>query len=345
MKTRGLGAAALALTALAAGSAGAQNAAEFYKGKTLNMVVGSAPGGGYDAYGRLVARHLGSHIPGDPTVVVQNMPGAAQTKAAAYIYSVAPKDGTQIGAVSPGALLTPILGGPHVQYDPKRFQFVGSANSDVYVCIARPDAPVKAFKDVFDKPLVVGVSGGSTTLMLPLMLKNLLHADFKLVRGYPGTKGMEVALERGEIQGICGLGWSSLSTEHRDWVANKTVNVLVQESVDGLAELNKMGVPRAYDFARTDEQKKIMEIVYSQGVFGRPYVMAPETPKDRMSVVRKAFVETMHDPALLADAAKIHLGVGDPLSGNEVEALIAKIYATSPAIIQRTRAVLETNTH
>jgi tripartite-type tricarboxylate transporter receptor subunit TctC len=332
--------AALGLAALASPGARAQNAAEFYKGKTITIVIGSDVGGGYDAYGRLLARHLGAHVPGNPTVVPNNMPGAAQTKAASYVYSVAPKDGTYIAALSPGALLTAVLGGPPIQYDPNKFQYVGSANSDVYVCIARPDAPVKTFADIFDHELIVGVSSGSSTLMMPLLLKNLLGAKFKLVRGYPGTRQMQLALERDEIQGMCGLGYASLLTEHEDWLTQGIVTVLAQESSRGTPDLDKRGVPLATRFARSDEERTIMDLVYSQEIFGRPFVMAPDAPQDRVALLREAFMATMGDPQLLAEAAKSKLDV-EPLPGDEVQRLVAKVYAAPPAIVKRTHEVLE----
>lgn len=331
---------ALAFASLGAAAVSAQPAAEFYKGKTVTIVIGSDVGGGYDAYGRLVARHLGAHIPGNPAVVPNNMPGAAQTKAAAYVYSLAPKDGTYIAALSPGALLTAVLGGPPIQYDPNKFNYVGSANSDVYVCIARPDAAAKTFADIFDHELIVGVSSGSSTLMMPLLLKNLLGAKFKIVRGYPGTRQMQLALERNEIQGICGLGYASLRVEHEDWLTQGTVTVLAQESSRGTPELHKMGVPLATSFAKTDEQRAIMDLVYSQEIFGRPFVMAPEVPQERVAVIRAAFLAALRDPALLGEAAKSKLDV-EPLSGDEVQKLVAKVYATPPSIVKRTHEVLE----
>jgi tripartite-type tricarboxylate transporter receptor subunit TctC len=332
-------AAALAFL-LGGAEACAQSAAEFYKGKTITIVIGSDVGGGYDAYGRLVARHLGAHVPGNPAVVPNNMVGAAQTKAASYVYSLAPKDGTTIAALSPGALLTGILGGPPIQYDPNKFQYVGSANSDVYVCIARPDAPAKTFAEIFEREMIIGVSSGSSTLMMPLLLKNLLGAKFKIVRGYPGTRQMQLALERDEIQGICGLGYASLRTEHEDWLTQGTVTVLAQESTRGTPELDRRGVPLATSFARTDEQRAVMDLVYSQEIFGRPFVMAPEVPPERVAIIRAAFLAALGDPALLEEAAKTKLDV-EPLSGEEVQSLVAKVYATPSAIVKHTHQVLE----
>lgn len=331
--------AALAVMVLAF-PAYAQSGSDFYKGKQIAIVIGSDAGGGYDAYGRLVARYLGKHIAGNPNIVPQNMPGAGQTKAAGYVYSVAPKDGTAIAAVSPGALLTSVLGGPNVQYDPNKFQYIGSANSDVYVCIARPDAPVKTFADALDHELIVGVSSG-TTRDMPMALKNVLHAKFKMVAGYPGTKEITLAFQRNEVQAICGFGYASLVSQYPDWIPQGTAKVLVQESTVGHPDLNKLGVPLATSFAKTDEDRQILELVYSQGIFGRPFLMAPEVPKDRVAIVRTAFMATMSDPALVADAERAKLDLV-PLSGSDVQALVAKVYSTPARIVQRTKQALET---
>ena len=175
------------------------------------MVVGSSAGGGYDTYARLLARHFGSAIPGNPTVVVQNMSGAGSNRAAGYIYSVAPKDGTAIGAIFPGAVLQPLLSDVPVPHDPNKLVYLGSANSDVYVCYVRSDAAVKTFKDVLDKELIVGASNpGATTYDLPLLLNNVLGTKFRIVTGYPGSREITLALERGEVQGACGIGWTGI---------------------------------------------------------------------------------------------------------------------------------------
>jgi tripartite-type tricarboxylate transporter receptor subunit TctC len=331
---------AFAAAAALATAAEAQSGGNFYKGKQVNVIIGSAAGGGYDAYGRLVARHLPKHIPGTPNVIAQNMPGAGQTKAAGYVYAIAPKDGTAIAAVSPGALLVPVLGGPNIQYDPSKFQYIGSANSDVYVCITRPDSPVQKFADAFDKEWIVGVSSG-TTRDMPMMLKNLLHAKLKLVAGYPGTKDITLAFERGEVQGICGFGYASLSSQYPDWVPSGKAKVILQESVKGFPELDKAGVPLGASFAKTPEDKRLMELVYSQGIFGRPFLVAPQVPKDRVQILRTAFMDTVKDPQVAADAKKMKLDL-DAISGDEVQELVEKIYATPPAIIQRAKQVLET---
>lgn len=324
-----------------AGPASAQGAvADFFRGKQINIIVGSSAGGGFDAYARLIARHIGDYIPGNPDVVVQNMPGAGSNKLAGYIYSVAPKDGTVIGAVFPGALLDPLIGDTQVQQDPNKLVYVGSANSDVYVCFARSDAPAKTFQDAFSHEVILGATNtGGTSRDFPAMLDNLLGTKFRIVTGYSGSKEFTLAVERNEVHGVCGMAWSGLVVGHPDWVAKKFVNVLVQISTKGSTELNKMGVPLAGQFAKTDEDRQVMALVESQGLFGRPYVLPPDVPLDRAAALRKAFIDALHDKALLAEAAKMQLDI-DPMTGDDLQALIAKQYALPPAIVARAKQAL-----
>jgi tripartite-type tricarboxylate transporter receptor subunit TctC len=326
----------------AAGPASAQDAVEqFYKGKQIYMVIGSDVGGGYDSYARVVARYLGNYIPGKPTIVPQNMPGAGSNKAAAYVYGVAPKDGTVIGAIQPGAILQPLLGEAPVQHEPSKSIYVGSANSDVYLCLARADAPAKSFQETFTKEITLGASGqGATTRDLPMMLNNVLGTKLRLVSGYAGTREITLAIERGEVHGICGLGWTSLAATHPDWLTNGTIKILAQETTRGQPDMNKMGVPLALSFAKTDEDRQVMELVYSQGLFGRPYLLAPGVPPKRVAALRKAFMATMQDKEFLADAQKMKLDI-DPLSGEDVQAMVAKVYALSPNVVARAKQALQ----
>jgi tripartite-type tricarboxylate transporter receptor subunit TctC len=336
----------LAATAIAgllsvAPVAAAQEAAEaFFKGKQISVIVGSSPGGGYDTYARLLARHFGAAIPGNPTVVVQNMSGAGSNRAAGYIYSVAPKDGTAIGAIFPGAVLQPLLSDAPVQHDPNKLVYLGSANSDVYVCYVRSDAAVKTFKDLFDKELIVGASNpGATTYDLPLLLNNILGTRFRIVTGYPGSREITIALDRGEVQAACGLGWTGIEVLHPDWFAEDKIRVLVQLSTKGHADLNKRGVPRAGDFARNDDERKVIELVLSQGIFGRPYVLPPGVPPDRVAALRKAFVVALNDKNLRTEADKMQFDV-DPIGGEELQKLVSDLYATPPHLIERARQAL-----
>ena len=260
--------------------------APFYKGKTITIVVGSSPGGGYDLYGRMIARHIGKHIPGNPSVVVNNMPGAASNVAAAYIYNVAPKDGTVIGALFMGAVVDPLFGNrPRPTHDMSKFNYIGNANKDVYVCLIRADAPVKNFAEALEKELIVGgTAEGASTRDFPELLKSLLGAKFKIVAGYQGSTQVNLAMERGEVQGGCGQSWSSVSATRAAAFKDGTIKVLAQEDTEGYPALNKQGVPLTRDFAKTDEQRRILDLVYSQTVFGRPYVVAPEVPKERVGM-------------------------------------------------------------
>jgi len=325
----------------AAFPAAAQESVEaFYKGKQIQIVVGSSAGGGYDTYARLIARHLGDHIPGNPSVVVQNMSGAGSNRAAGYIYSVAPKDGTVAGAIFPGAILQPLLGGPPVQHEPAKFLYLGNANSDVYVCFVRADAPVQNFKDALSTELIVGASGdGATTRDFPVMLNNVLGAKFKLVMGYPGSREITLAMERGEVQGVCGIGWTGIEQLYPEWFAKGTIKPLVQLSVKGHRDLHARKVPTTLEFARNDDERGVMELIYSQGVFGRPYVLPPGVPMDRVTALRKAFMSTLADPRVLAEAKKMNFDV-EPMSGEDMQALITRLYATTPGVVERARQAL-----
>ena len=329
------------LAVVATGPAQSQGTVEqFFRGKTINLYVGSSAGGGYDTYGRLVARHIGKHIPGQPTIVVQNMPGAGSNKAAGYIYSVAPKDGTAIGAIFPGAILQPLLGDAAVQHEPNKLVYLGSANSDVYHCFMRTDAPAKTFRDALQREVILGASNeGGTTRDLPAMMNNLAGAKFRIVTGYAGSKEIGLAVERNEVNGACGIGWTGFTTLYPHWFEKKLVTMTLQLSVKGHADLNKMGVPLATEFARTKEDRQAMELVLSQGLFGRPYVLPPGVPQDRVAALRGAFTAAMADPALIADAKKANLDLA-AISGSDLQTLIASLYALPPSIVEKAKQSL-----
>ena len=322
-------------------SAMAQDVVEaFYRGKTITIMIGSNPGGGYDAYARLVGRHIGKYIPGRPNVVPSNMAGAGGNTVSNYVYVVAPRDGTVIAATSPGSLLDPLLAEKNsLQHDPLKFNYLGSANGEVFTCIVREDAGVKSFEDVLSKEIIIGVSGG-TTHDMPRALVNVLGAKFKLVAGYPGTREIMLAVDRGEVQGICGQGIANISWQRPDWFRDGSpVRVLAQESIAGDPELNKRGVPRTLDFAKTPEQRQVLEIVYAQGVFTRPFLVAPDVPQERVDALRKAFMQVLADPELLAEAQKQMLLVS-VLSGPDLESMIRKIYATPPDVVEKVRKAI-----
>ena len=339
--SRAILAAVIAGVAIATTPAAAQDSVpKFYAGKQIDLAIGSSAGGGYDTYARLVARYIGRHIPGHPAIVPQNMPGAGSNKAAGYIYSMAARDGTAIGAVFPGIILQPLIGHVPTPHDPSKFIYLGSANSDAYMCIARKDAPVHDFKDLQSHVLIIaGATEGATTHDLPVIENNLLGAHFRIVSGYPGMRENTMAIESGEVQGVCGYGWASLESQHPEWLKRGFINIVVQESIKGYSKLNAMGIPRTADFAKTDEQRQILELVYSQGVFGRPYVLPPGVPADRVAALRRAFMEALQDKALLADAAKMKLDIG-AMSGDDLQALVAKLFALPPSVSAHAKAAL-----
>jgi tripartite-type tricarboxylate transporter receptor subunit TctC len=333
-------AASVASAQTASRDAGGDAVAQFYRGKTINIYVGSAVGGGYDGYTRLLARHLGKYIPGNPAIVPQNMPGAGSNKAAGFVYAQAPKDGTVIGAIQPGAVLAPLLSDQPVQQDSRKFIYLGSVNSDVYLCFVRADAPVKSFQETFTREVILGASAEGATLRdLPVMLDNVLGTKFRVVTGYAGSHEVTLAIEKGEVHGMCGMGWVSLSMEHPDWVPGGRMRILAQEDLKGHPELNRMGVPRTIDFAKTDEDRQVMELIYSQNVFGRPYVLPPGVPGERVAALRAAFMAALADKALLEEAAKMRFEVG-PLSGEDLQAMTSRLFALPARISERAKLSL-----
>jgi tripartite-type tricarboxylate transporter receptor subunit TctC len=340
-KIRRLSLALLAMTT-AVNCAHAQDATPYFKGKTVNIVVGTSAGGGMDAYARLLGRYLGKHLPGEPTVIVSNMPGAGSNVAATYVARVAAKDGTFIAAPYATQPLDPILlDANDLNYDPSRVNYLGSAVSDDYLCIIRPDAPATTFEDMFKTQVIMGgIAANSSTGYLPIMLNNVLGTKFKLVLGYPGTREIIMAIQKGEVHGMCGEGWTSLKSDYKDLLENGEIKLVVQVNDKGLPEVNKMGIPLTVSYAHDEQQRRILEIVYSQEVFNRPYFVAAEVPADRLQFLRRAFMESWRDPDLLEDAANMNLDVG-PMSGEDVQSLVQKIYASPAALLQSVKEAIK----
>lgn len=323
-----------------------ESVASFYKGKSISMIVGSPPGGGFDIYARLVARHMGKYMPGNPNLIVTNMPGAASNTSVAHVYNIAPKDGTVIGAPQNSAIMDALFdallgSGRKLRHDATKLIHIGSATTDHYVCIGRGDGPIKTFKDALAQEFLIGSSSpGTSTRDYPAMLNNTTGAKIRQVTGYPGTREITLAIEKNEVHGLCGFSWSSLNAQRPDWVSSGFVRVVVQEHDKGNPELNKMGIPVAVDFATSPENRKIMELVYSAETFGRPYFVAPGVPDERVTALRKAFMETMRDPELLAEGKRSRLAI-DPISGEDLQTLATQIFATPAAFVEKTKQALE----
>ena len=330
--------AAAAVVALPCALAQAQSPADFYKGKIVDLDIGYSVGGGYDLYARLIARHLGDHIPGNPTVVPKNMEGAGSLRLANYLYTAAPRDGTVIGAVARGAAFDPLLNESGAQFDASKFSWIGSANNEVSVCVARTSSGITSFSDVLAKPLTVGSTGvGDDTYQFPAVMNAVIGTKFKIVTGYPGGNDVSLALERGEVQGRCGWSWSSIVATRMNWIATKRMVVLVQMSLSKHPDLPD--VPLVMDLAKTDEQRQIFKLVFARQVMGRPYVAPPDVPAERLAVLRQAFSETMADPDFLSETTQNKFEI-NPVSGERVEALVKEAYRTPPEVTNKAAAIL-----
>jgi tripartite-type tricarboxylate transporter receptor subunit TctC len=317
------------------GAAMAETPAEFYQGKRIELDINSSVGGGYDIYARLLARHMTKYIPGNPTIVPKNMEGASGLRLAAYLYSAAPKDGTVLGAASRAMAFEPLLGNAAAQYDGTKFKFIGSANDEVSVCVAWATSGIASWNDVLSKELVVGASGGigDDTYQFPALLNNLFGAKFRIVGGYPGGNEINLAMERGEVQGRCGIPWSTVKATRRDWIDQKKVNFLMQFSLAKHPDLTT--VPLVTDLATTDEQHQILRLIFGRQVMGRPFAVPPGVPADRIEALRNAFMAAMADQELLAEAVQMKLEI-KAVPGAEIENLVADIYkTTSPEIARK----------
>lgn len=322
-------------------AANAQASVEaFYRGKNLQLIIGSNVGGGYDFYGRLVGRYIGKYIPGKPNVIVSNMAGAGGNTAAAYVYAVAPRDGSVIAASSSGSLLDALIGDKTiVRYDPLKFNFVGSANSEVSICIIRKDAAVQTFEDAFEKELLIGSSGG-TTRDFPTALNRVLGTKLKLISGYPGTREIMLAMEKGEVQGLCGIGYTSTVSQRPDWLKpDSPMRTLVQETSRSSPYLNSLGVPLAIDYTKSAEQRQILDVIYAQLLFTRPFMMAPDAPIERVEAIRSAFSQALADPELITEGARQNLII-DAMSGAELESRIRSLYQQPTEIIEKVRRAM-----
>jgi tripartite-type tricarboxylate transporter receptor subunit TctC len=346
MNLRNVGAICLVLVASlhVARGAAAQTPAPFYAGKKVTIIVGSSPGGIYDVYARLLGRYLGKHIPGSPNVIVSLMNGADGEIGAAYVAHLAPKDGTYIAATTQTQPLQPILANAgEINYDPSKMNYLGTPSSDVSLCIVRSDAPVTRFADMLKTPLIMGGTAANGPLgYMPTMLDKLLGAKFKVVLGYPGIGDVVLAIRRREIHGLCGMSWAALMPGYADLLQQHEIDVVVQASDDSRPELDAMGVPLTSAFTSDEKTKRIMSVIYSQEIFARPYFVAQEVPKDRVQTLRRAFLDTWADPQLRADAAKIGLPVA-PVSGEDIQSLLERIYASPPDLLRAAKAAIRPN--
>jgi len=325
--------AALALLALAPAVAQGPSLA----GKNVTMIIGFGPGGGYDAWGRVVARHIGKHLPGNPTVVPQNMPGGGSFNAANHIYTIAPKDGTVLGIIARDAALGPLTGAPGARFDPLKISWIGTPTLETNICIAMERAKVKNFQDLLQSELIIGNTGvGTGTYSYPKALNGLLGTKFKLISGFPSSPDVFLAMERNEVDGIC-ESLDSVVNKHADWIATKKVNVLFYA---GAPSEQIKDAPFIGDLAKTAEEKQAIEFLYAGQGIGRPFVAPPDMPADRLKMLRDAFNATMKDKDFTADASKQKLDI-EPEDGEHLAAFIKKIYATPKSVVDKVGALIK----
>ncbi len=328
----------LVMSALAA-TAHAQGAESFYKGKTVELYVGYSVGGGYDLYARVLARHMGQHIAGSPTIVVKNMEGAGSLRLANWLYRVAPKDGSVFAIIGRGTGFDPLLGQQAAQFDATKFTWVGSGNHEVSVCVSfESRTAVTTFDDLRSREMTVGGTGASAdTDQFPKIVNAVLGTRMKVISGYPGGNDIVLAMERGELQGRCGWSWSSVKSTHGSWIADKKLNILVQLSLQKHPELPD--VPLVIDLAKNDEERQILTLIFARQLMGRPFLAPPGLPADRVEALRKAFMDTMADPAFLDDAEKSQIEV-NPVAGADLQKLVADIYRTPPEVARKAAQIL-----
>jgi tripartite-type tricarboxylate transporter receptor subunit TctC len=307
--------------------------ADFYSGKNVQLVIGYAPGGGYDVYARALAHYMGRHIPGNPSIVVQNMPGAGSIKAANYLYNIAPKDGSAFGGFSRGAFLDPLLGrADGVQYVAAKYGWLGSISNEVGVCAFRSDSGIASWQDMQSKPYVIGSTGaGADSDVFPTVLRKMFGLPMRVVTGYHSAADVVLAISRKEVDGRCGWSWSSMMAWNKDLYQSKAVNVALQLASQKLPEL--ADTPSILEVARDVDQQAALKLILSRQTMARPYVAPPGIPPERLAALRAAFDATMQDPAFLADAQRQDLEVR-PVSGTAAEALINEIYASPSAVVK-----------
>jgi tripartite-type tricarboxylate transporter receptor subunit TctC len=329
-------------TTTAMAAATAARAADFYAGKTIDLVVSNAPGGGFDIYARTIARHMSRHIPGQPVIVVKNMPGAGGARAGYHVNTVAPADGMTIGAIMPGTVMAPLLDDkPDTSFDPSKVLYVGTANSGTYVCVTLDHSKVKTLDQAMSQKAVMGgVAAGNSINDIANLVRRTTGAQLNLISGYKGTLEVTLAIERRELDGTCGWNWSSAKSQKPDWVRDHKLNYLAQISLQPNPELTRLGAPEIWPYIKDADDRKVAELVVSQQSFERPYFVAHSTPPELASILRTAFDATMSDPQFLADAQKTGVDVS-PLPGARVQALVEKLYSTPKDIVERAKQAIK----
>ena len=322
---------ALAALLACAGLAGAAGVEDFYKGRNVSLVIGYSVGGGYDAYGRLLGRYFGNHIPGNPSIIPQQMAGAGSLRATNFIYSVAAKDGSMFGTFSRSMGITPLI--EKADFDSRKFTWLGSVTDDNTICVTWKNSSIKNWDDFLSKPSKLGGLGtGSDPDIWALLYKNVFGAKVQLVTGYPGTNDVTLAMERGEVDGLCGLSWSTIKTRHGEWLNDRSVNIVVQAALKKEPEI--AAVPLATELVTKPEQGQIIKLLLASQAMARPFAAPPDIPADRKAALIAAFDATMKDADFLAEAQKLDFDVR-PVTAATIDALLAEVYATPKDVLDK----------
>ncbi|MDH3240860.1 MAG: tripartite tricarboxylate transporter substrate-binding protein [Alphaproteobacteria bacterium] len=323
----------LGLMGTAGSPALADEVSDFYKGKRMTLFIGSAPGGGYDRYGRLMSRHINRHVPGQPSIVVKNMPGASGLILAGHMYAKANRDGREIAGLH-NTVVTQEIFDRGQRYKSVEFNWLGSVNQLTTTCIATQNAKVKSWPDAKKMRFVVGGTGADTssTNLVPAFLKTLTDAQIKIIKGYPSTTSVILAMERNEVDGLCGIGWDSLKAQAFNLIRDKKINIIIQVAAKKHPELK--GVPFVMDMAKSQDDVRVLEFLVARQYMGRPYIAPPKVPAARVAALRAAFDATMKDPKFQADAKKVRTPLS-PIDGQEVSRHIKSLFATPPSVIAR----------
>lgn len=316
----------------------AQTVEEFYSGKNVELYIGYSVGGGYDLYARTLARHMGKHIPGNPTVVPVNMDGAGSLRMTNWLYAAAPKNGTVFGTFARAAPFDPLFGNQEAQFNALEFNYVGSANNEVSLCTAMARTGIETFDDIKTKELIVGGTGDTAdTVQFPKVLNAVFGTQMKIINGYPGGNEVVVAMEREELDGRCGWSYSSVISSRGDWLTDGSLSVLLQMSTAKHPDLPD--VPLVIDLVQNDADRALLNLVFARQTLGRPFAAPPGVPQDRVDALRGAFMATMADPEFLAEAAGLDLEI-TPVDGAGIQELVEAVYASDPATIARLNDIL-----
>jgi len=307
--------------------------APFYRGKQVSMLIASGAGGGYDTYARTLARHMTKHVPGNPVIVPRNLPGAGGLIAANTLYNSSAPDGLTFAALTNGAAMEPLFGETAARFDAQKLNWIGSIGKLENICVTWQGSPITRIEQAKTREVAVSASGaGGNSSIVPKILNQFLGTKFKVIGGYAEGSGSTLALERGEVDGVCGLSYSTLRTMHADWFRDRKVNIIVQIGLQKLRDLPD--VPNALDLISNPDDRRVLELILIRQEMGRPFAMPPGVAADRVAILRAAFEATLKDPAFLADAAKLQMEI-DPLTGAQIEALLKTGYSAPRPIVQR----------